>query len=483
MKKGIIVISFMILLFLSLGYFIKFNSNTNDDSSMLLAKSQTKYDVKFYGIDIIETGLPSKVVLSGSKSTPSKTSQLLNLTPNTDYVISFDYITTGSKNMFSVGLTQNSSLKQVLTAKVSSNHYDWEVSSDSKKIKKAKLRFIDDYQEENENNIEIKNIMVSTMTKKTKSKNSKLGTLPEPVRDGYKFLGWYTSPTGGDKVTSTTKVKGNMTLYSRWVKEGELAIHFMKTGFYDDGILIKSSETSIFIDGGRGDNEVISYLDALNTTTIDYVIGSHTEYDHIYAQSAVIRKYDVKNVVYANDITHCGCSCDRKDVGAVLEALNEKGMTPQVQPIPSKLELSDMTLYFIAPLKITCNKNDNSFIFILEYGNNKFMFTGDSDSPLHNVNALLANAKEVGLDNINIDLFKYPHHGNAITIDDALIKATGFTTTIVPNYNAPHYPNRYTIERFQNLGIKMYRQSDSKTGNILVKSDGDNITVTMDVNP
>lgn len=40
--------------------------------------------------------------------------------------------------------------------------------------------------------------------------------LPELSADGKIFMGWYTSADGGDKVTATTKVSGNMTLYAHW---------------------------------------------------------------------------------------------------------------------------------------------------------------------------------------------------------------------------------------------------------------------------
>ena len=43
-------------------------------------------------------------------------------------------------------------------------------------------------------------------------------SLPTPTRDGYKFLGWYTEATGGNKVTSLTVTK-NVTLYAHWEKE------------------------------------------------------------------------------------------------------------------------------------------------------------------------------------------------------------------------------------------------------------------------
>ena len=47
---------------------------------------------------------------------------------------------------------------------------------------------------------------------------STYGTLPTPTRAGYTFDGWYTSATGGTKITSSTKVTatGNHTLYAHW---------------------------------------------------------------------------------------------------------------------------------------------------------------------------------------------------------------------------------------------------------------------------
>lgn len=44
------------------------------------------------------------------------------------------------------------------------------------------------------------------------------GTLPEPLREGYKFLGWYTKPEKGTRVKSTTKFTEDkdLTLYAHW---------------------------------------------------------------------------------------------------------------------------------------------------------------------------------------------------------------------------------------------------------------------------
>ena len=45
-----------------------------------------------------------------------------------------------------------------------------------------------------------------------------LEILPTPTRSGsYIFDGWYTAPTGGTKVTTTTEFKADTTLYARWM--------------------------------------------------------------------------------------------------------------------------------------------------------------------------------------------------------------------------------------------------------------------------
>lgn len=43
--------------------------------------------------------------------------------------------------------------------------------------------------------------------------------LPEPVRTGYRFDGWYTEANGGTKVTADTIVSTDHTLYAHWVQQ------------------------------------------------------------------------------------------------------------------------------------------------------------------------------------------------------------------------------------------------------------------------
>lgn len=53
-------------------------------------------------------------------------------------------------------------------------------------------------------------------TKTIKYSDGKMGTLPPPSRTGYKFLGWYTSRSGGSPVSSSTPIHSDTTIYAHW---------------------------------------------------------------------------------------------------------------------------------------------------------------------------------------------------------------------------------------------------------------------------
>ncbi len=262
-----------------------------------------------------------------------------------------------------------------------------------------------------------------------------------------------------------------------------LEIHFIANGHYDDSILIRTDDKVIYIDGGRKgcENDDLNYLRGLGVTKIDYMIGSHVEYDHIQAQAHILDNLKVDRILYPVNIYTCVSQCycqSSDDTSLVLAALKRNNKTAETVSIPSKIVAGDMTLYFIAPWNKVCNNNNNSFIFILTYGNNSFMFTGDAYSAFNDLTTLTNNAKQLGLKDIDVDMLKYPHHGNN-PMSDKLLNAIKPEMVVVPNFHASKYPTESNQQLIRNHGAKIYRQSDSSTGNITLISDGTTIKVYM----
>jgi uncharacterized repeat protein (TIGR02543 family) len=57
-----------------------------------------------------------------------------------------------------------------------------------------------------------------------RSYGASVGRLPSPTRAGYSFLGWFTTPSGGAKVTANTKVSKSVTYYAHWRAKGLIIV-------------------------------------------------------------------------------------------------------------------------------------------------------------------------------------------------------------------------------------------------------------------
>ena len=64
---------------------------------------------------------------------------------------------------------------------------------------------------------DFKDVYAGKITSVTRKYGENLGTVADPKRSGYKFEGWYTDPTAGTRVTSSTKVSDeDVTYYAHW---------------------------------------------------------------------------------------------------------------------------------------------------------------------------------------------------------------------------------------------------------------------------
>ncbi len=58
----------------------------------------------------------------------------------------------------------------------------------------------------------------SSVSQLTVGKNQTISNIPVSSQSGFDFDGWYTSATGGTKLTNTTKITGNITYFAHWNK-------------------------------------------------------------------------------------------------------------------------------------------------------------------------------------------------------------------------------------------------------------------------
>lgn len=90
-------------------------------------------------------------------------------------------------------------------------------SSSSIKLLGNSLKISWDYLDYGSTVLEVSLLKYGSSYSKSYTYGDKLGTLPSASRNGYTFNGWFTSASGGSKITTTTTVpSNNVTYYAQW---------------------------------------------------------------------------------------------------------------------------------------------------------------------------------------------------------------------------------------------------------------------------
>ena len=270
-------------------------------------------------------------------------------------------------------------------------------------------------------------------------------------------------------------------------RDDYIEMHFIAGVSDDDAILIRTRDKTIMIDGGRwkARTKVVSYLQKIGVKKIDALIGSHVHWNHVQSQAEILDNFEVDKVYYSVNPLNCvsKSQCKSDDVKYLKDKLIEKNIAPTILKSKDSLKIGDMKLYFIGPIrgKLTTYQNANSLVFILQYGENKYMFPGDTPDSYMDTIKFQNNSLYFKM-NLDIDVLKWPHHGYE-TLTDAFFKATTPKYAIITNCCScsSKYPNSTNKKLMKKYGTAYYQVCDSK--NIVLVSDGKNISIKTKQDP
>lgn len=251
---------------------------------------------------------------------------------------------------------------------------------------------------------------------------------------------------------------------------GEMKVHFLDVG-QGLSILVQSDGQTMIYDGGDKSTSsfVVSYLQKQNITTIDYLISSHYDSDHMAGLIGCLNAFDVKNVI-SSDYEH-----DSKLYQSFIQTVADKGLPMQHPAVGTEFSFGSGSFQILAPATIDPNdSNKNSVAIKLTNGNNSFIFTGDAESTSEKAMC------ESGID-LSCDVLVPGHHGSATATSWDFLQAT------VPEYaviscgkdNQYGHPDKDVMDKLESMDIQVYRTD--KQGTIVAVSDG--TTITWDQEP
>jgi len=243
---------------------------------------------------------------------------------------------------------------------------------------------------------------------------------------------------------------------------GNLKVNFFKAG-KADAIFIYNNKFSVLIDTGESDlsDELISYIKDKNFDSIDYLIITHFDKDHVGSASEVVKRLDVKNAIHSN------YPKDSEYYNKYIDALDKKNITPIVPTSDMSVKLDDIEMIINPPDKIYSNdpSNNSSLIVSLTYKNNKFLFMGDAkDDRIEDY--LLTH-------NESFDVLKVPYHGRELNSLDHLVSVVKPKYSVITSGNKKQEAEE-TLTTLSKYTSKYYL---TRMGSVLITSDGENINV------
>ena len=252
--------------------------------------------------------------------------------------------------------------------------------------------------------------------------------------------------------------------------EGELVVTMIDVG-NADAILLQSGGQSMLIDAGeRGDgDEVLEALGENGVESLDHVIATHADSDHIGGMQTVLEGIEVKD--YIMSFMPEGHTPNTKTYINLLETIDEREISLTEAEVGDTFMLGEAKVEILGPADDFEEKNNQSVICKVTFGKKKFLFMGDAE--IEAEEALLKTKAD-----LSADVLKVGHHGSNTSSTQELLDRVQPAIALVTcgTGNSYGHPHRELIARLQDMHVKIYRADVN--GTVTLRCDGSEIIVT-----
>ena len=260
---------------------------------------------------------------------------------------------------------------------------------------------------------------------------------------------------------------------------------FLEISFFDVGqgeaIFIETPQGhQILVDGGPD----FTILEKLKKEipfwdkSIDVVILTHPEKDHLAGLIEVLKRYKIDFIFWTGVKRETEMWHLWKEV---LEKEKKEGARVVLAKAGQKIVASKASIFIIYPFedlegKLTKDSNNTSIVFKLVYGKNSFLFTGDIYQKVE---------RELSERNYNLlaNVLKVAHHGsNTSSGKDFIEEVLPLWAIIsVGKDNAYHHPHLEVLKVLKEAGVNVLRTDEM--GDIKFFSDGEHLNFITEKTP
>ena len=249
----------------------------------------------------------------------------------------------------------------------------------------------------------------------------------------------------------------------------QLEVHFIDVGQGDATLIKAPGGKTMLVDGGPNSagKDVVAYLKAKGVKSLDYVVATHPDADHIGGLIDVLKAIPVKNFIDS------GKAHTTDTYYEMLTLIDKKNIKYHVPTTGKTYQLDPkMRLDVLYANEDASENNDASIVLKITYNKVSFLLMGDASVEIED--ALMATT------DVSATVLKAGHHGSNTSSSAKFISKVKPKVGILSygKNNSYGHPHAAIPSRLKNVGAKVYETA--KHCNIIVKTDGVKHTVTTD---
>ena len=291
-------------------------------------------------------------------------------------------------------------------------------------------------------------------------------------------------------------VTSDNTIFPVFSRDG-ISITNLDTGQGDCSYIKLVDGTVIMIDGGSTDIKntaryrMVPFLKYMGDDTIDYMIMTHSDEDHINGFEEIIKKDDHFGLKVGHVILPKVDDPDDNYIQFEHTVKEYAGDTDILYMSKGdELHLSGALITCLHPGEgyVWGDANDYSTVIQLDYGRFKGLFTGDlgfhgEDEMLKGMGSYPADAAGGSQTYTaaaclqDVDYLKVGHHGSKYSSSEAFLSVIRPEISVASagHNNRYHHPSPEAVRRIRDAGSDFYCTSDC--GAVTIHTDGDMISV------
>ncbi len=247
--------------------------------------------------------------------------------------------------------------------------------------------------------------------------------------------------------------------------EGTAAVYYIDVGQGDSALIVSPTGETMLIDAGEKNSGAAAFLKKKGIESLDYLVFSHFDSDHIGGGEEVLEAVEVKRVITPD------CAPATKTGQSLLEAIGEEGAEHTNPTQGMMVELGEIRFQILSDETIIDEgKNDDSIVMLMTFGKNKFLFSGDAEKKRE------TQVVEDYGPLLDADVMKAGHHGASNANNENLLAAVTPEIVVIScgENNKYGHPTDEALKRFSQYASTILRTDWH--GTVSLFSDGEELT-------